>query len=122
LLLLPLYQFALLPALASESAATKSGFSHAYYGAVRHAITVGFVSLIIVGAAAKVVPTLKGVDVRRLSSLWSPFLLLNIGCTLRVVGQVATDLTTSAFPFAGVSGCMEVRGWRFGDGGTRITR
>ncbi|HLV01554.1 MAG TPA: NnrS family protein, partial [Acidobacteriota bacterium] len=35
-------------------------FSHAYYGAARHAITVGFISLMIMGIAAKVVPTLNG--------------------------------------------------------------
>ena len=110
LLLLPAYQFALLPALAPEAAATQTGFSHAYYGAIRHAITVGFVSLMIMGVAAKVVPTLSGVDVRSLSSLWLPFLLLNAGCTLRVFGQVTTDFASQAFPFAGVSGCLEVAG------------
>jgi hypothetical protein len=110
LLLLPAYQFVLLPTFAPEAAATQTGFSHAYYGAIRHAITVGFVSLMIVGVAAKVVPTLNGVDVRGLSSLWGPFLLLNVGCSLRVFGQVTTDLTAHAFPFAGVSGCLEVAG------------
>jgi hypothetical protein len=110
LLLLPAYQFAVLPTFAPEAAATQTGFSHAYYGAIRHAITVGFVSLMIVGVAAKVVPTLNGVDVRGLSSLWGPFILLNAGCALRVFGQVTTDLTAHAFPFAGVSGFLEVAG------------
>jgi hypothetical protein len=45
------------------------GFSHAFSGATRHAITVGFISLMIMGVAAKVVPTLKGVDVRTLPAL-----------------------------------------------------
>ena len=110
LLLLPAYQFAVLPTFAPQSVATQTGFSHAYYGAIRHAITVGFVSLMIVGVAAKVVPTLNGVDVRVLSHLWGPFVLLNLGCSLRVFGQVTTDLTVHAFPFAGVSGCLEVAG------------
>lgn len=110
LLLLPAYQFAVLPAFAPESGAGQIGFSHAYYGAIRHAITVGFISLMIVGVAAKVVPTLNGVDVRILSPLWWPFVLTNLGCGLRVFGQVMTDLTASAFPFAGVSGCLEVTG------------
>jgi hypothetical protein len=86
------------------------GFSHAYYGAARHAITVGFVSLMIVGVAAKVVPTLNGVNVKRLSALWAPFVLLNAGCALRVIGQTWTDFSPSAFPFAGVSGVLEVAG------------
>jgi uncharacterized protein involved in response to NO len=77
---------------------------------VRHAITVGFVSLMIVGVASKVVPTLNGVDLRRLSPLWGTFLLINAGCILRVVAQTLTDVTASSFPFAGASGLLEVTG------------
>jgi hypothetical protein len=110
LALLPVYQHGLLPWAAPESDAARIGFSHAYYGAVRHAITVGFVSLMIVGVAAKVVPTLNGVDLRRLSALWASFLLLNAGCALRVTAQIATDFTPWAFPAAGASGLLEVLG------------
>jgi hypothetical protein len=110
LVLLPLYQQGILPRLAPDSHAAQIGFSHAYYGAVRHAITVGFVSLMIVGVAAKVVPTLNGVDVRGLSPLWVPFVLLNAGCALRVTAQTLTDWTPAAFPVAGVSGLLEVAG------------
>jgi hypothetical protein len=110
LILLPAYQHLLLPWAAPESDAARIGFSHAYYGAARHAVTVGFVSLMIVGVAAKLVPTLGGVDLRTLSQLWGPFLLLNAGCALRVVSQTLTDLTASSFPFAGVSGVLEVTG------------
>src|SRR5262249_44797653 len=67
-------------------------------------------SLMIVGVAAKVVPTLNGLDVRRLSSLWLPFLLINAGCALRVVTQTLTDFTPASFPFAGVSGLLEMAG------------
>jgi hypothetical protein len=86
------------------------GFSHAYYGAVRHAITVGFVSLMIVGVASRVVPTLGGVDAARLTPLWGPFVLLNAGCALRVLAQTLTDFLPQAFPVAGVSGLLEVTG------------
>jgi hypothetical protein len=110
LVLLPAYQYGLLPRLAPDSDAARIGFSHAYYGAIRHAITVGFVSLMIVGVAAKVVPTLNGVDPRTLSSLWAPFILLNLGCGLRVVGQTLTDFTPQSFPFTAVSGLLEVTG------------
>jgi hypothetical protein len=85
-------------------------FSHAWLGAARHGITVGFVSLMIAGVAAKVVPTLNGVPAARLPSLWAPFLLINIGCATRVTFQVLTDVTTVAFPVAGVSGLLEVAG------------
>jgi hypothetical protein len=110
LVLVPVYQFLLLPQLAPSSEAAALGFSHAYYGAIRHAITVGFISLMIVGVAARVVPTLNGVDIRRLTRLWAPFLLLNLGCALRVITQTLTDFTPHAFPIAGLSGLLEVTG------------
>jgi hypothetical protein len=110
LVFLPVYQQVLLPVLAPESPAARLGFSHAYYGAARHAITVGFISLMIVGVAAKVVPTLNGVDVRQLSQLWGPFLLINTGCLLRVTGQILTDFSLAAFPVTAVSGLLEVAG------------
>jgi hypothetical protein len=109
-LLLPAYLFIVLPELAPSSEAAAIGFSHAYYGAIRHAITVGFISLMIVGVAARVVPTLNGVDIRRLTPLWGPFLLLNLGCALRVVAQMLTDFTPHAFPVAAASGLLEVAG------------
>lgn len=108
LVLLPLYQFGLLPKLAPDSLAVQIGFSHAYYGAVRHAITVGFISLMIMGVAARVVPTLNGVDPRCLRRLWVPFVLLNGGCTLRVLGQTLTDFLADAYPVMAVSGVLEV--------------
>jgi hypothetical protein len=85
-------------------------FSHAYSGASRHAITVGFISLMILGVAAKVVPTLAGADPARLPALWLPFGLVNFGCALRVVFQILTDFSSRAFPVAGISGLLEVTG------------
>jgi hypothetical protein len=128
LVLLPAYQFGWLAHVAPDSASARLGFSHAYYGAIRHAITVGFISLMIVGVAAKVVPTLNGVDIRALSSLWAPFVLLNVGCALRVIGQTMTDTTAQAFPLTGVSGILEVTGltlwgvhlWRIMAGRARV--
>ncbi|MCZ2341208.1 MAG: DUF1858 domain-containing protein [Bacteroidales bacterium] len=105
---LPVYQFVVLPTLAPGSEAVKTGFSHAYYGAVRHAITVGFVSMMILGVAGRVVPMLNGASIPRLSRLWGPFVLLNLGCTLRVTTQVATDMTETAYRITGISGVLEV--------------
>jgi hypothetical protein len=110
LVFLPIYQFGVLRTLAPDSEAAVSGFSHAFYGATRHAITVGFVSMMIVGVAAKVVPTLNGVSTQVLSPLWGPFVLINLGCAVRVIGQTLTDFSPIAFPFAGVSGLLEVTG------------
>jgi hypothetical protein len=85
-------------------------FSHAYHGAIRHAITVGFISMMILGFAAKVVATLNGIDPRTLSALRGPFLLVNVGCLLRVVLQTLTDWSSGIYPLLGLSGTLEVAG------------
>ena len=87
-----------------------AGFSHAYFGATRHAITVGFISLMIMGMAGRVVPTLNGLDPKTLGSLRGPFLLVNLGCMLRVTMQIATDWSHHAYPGIGMSGMLEVTG------------
>lgn len=110
LALLPVHQFGLLPYFAPTGSAIHMGFSHAYYGAIRHAITVGFISLMIVGVSAKVVPTLNGINLQGLSSLWLPFILINAGCALRVIGQTLTDFSPALFPFTAISGFLEVTG------------
>jgi hypothetical protein len=97
LLLLPVYQ-----------SISGIAFSHAYYGAIRHAITVGFISLMIMGFAAKVVPTLNGIDTRTLGGLWGPFILINVGCFLRVSTQTMTDFYGGFFAVVGISGTLEV--------------
>jgi hypothetical protein len=99
LLALPLYQYA-----------SGIAFSHAYYGAIRHAITVGFISMMIMGFAGKVVPTLNGIDTRTLTQLWGPFILVNVGCFLRVSLQTLTDFVPDAFKLVGISGTLEVAG------------
>lgn len=110
LVFLPGYQYVVLPGLGPRSEALEIGFSHAYYGAIRHALTVGFISLMILGVAAKVVPTLRGLDVHSLPGLWLPFVLVNLGCALRVSAQTLTDFTPAAFPVAGASGVLELLG------------
>jgi hypothetical protein len=86
-------------------------FSHAFHGAIRHAFTVGFISLMILGVSSKVVPILQGLDPRGLPGLWWPFILINAGNSLRVFSQVATDLLPApAYPVLGISGAFEVAG------------
>jgi len=108
LVFLPVYQFGILSRLAPGSTAANIGFSHAYYGAIRHAVTVGFVSLMIMGVSAKVAPTLAGIDVHKLNKLWLPLVLLNIGCALRVITQILTDYSATVFPISGMSGLLEL--------------
>jgi uncharacterized protein involved in response to NO len=85
-------------------------FSHAFFGAYRHALTVGFIMMMIVGVSSKVVPTLSGIDVKRSRSLWPTFVLLNLGNMTRVSFQIATDFSPSAYPIMGISGFIEVVG------------
>jgi hypothetical protein len=83
-------------------------FAHTYMGAYRHAFTVGFISLMIMGVAGRVLPILAGVEGNRISSLWVPFLLINLGCTGRVLLQVATDFSARVYPFLGMTGFIEL--------------
>ncbi|MGE0640947.1 MAG: NnrS family protein [Thermoanaerobaculia bacterium] len=85
-------------------------FSHAWHGATRHAITVGFVSLMMIGVASRIAPRPAGSGAAGAALPLAPFVLLNLGCTLRVSQQVLTDLTPVAFLPAGVSGLLEVSG------------
>jgi hypothetical protein len=99
---------AMMPLFMLYGALTHQVFSHAYWGAHRHAFTVGFVSLMIVGVASRVVPILAGVDSGRVGSLWGPFILLNVGCAARVFFQVLTDFVPGvAYPLIGASGFVE---------------
>ena len=106
LVLVPVYNFGIYMPLTGS----RVPFSHAFFGAYRHAITVGFIMMMIVGVSSKVVPTLSGVDVRRAATLWPTFILLNLGNAMRVTFQITTDFTPNAFPIMGVSGFIEVVG------------
>jgi hypothetical protein len=92
LLFLPVYQ-----------AVSGLPFSHAYYGAIRHAVTVGFVSQMIVGVSTLVVPLTP-----RTATLRPTLVLLNLGCFLRVTLQVCSDWTPLAFRVIGASGLLEL--------------
>ena len=85
-------------------------FSHAFFGAYRHALTVGFIMMMIVGVSSKVVPALSGIDLRRSNSLWPTFVLLNLGNLTRVSFQIATDFSPSGYLIMGISGFIEVVG------------
>ena len=85
-------------------------FSHAFFGAYRHALTVGFIMMMIVGVSSRVVPTLSGVDLKRANSLWPTFVLLNLGNLTRVSFQIGTDFSPLAYSVMGISGFIEVVG------------
>ncbi len=88
---------------------THQAFAHAYLGAYRHAFTVGFVTLMIMGVAARIVPILAGENSGSLDALWGPFLLLNIGNAGRVSLQILSDFRPGfAYSLVGVTGFLEV--------------
>ena len=108
----PIYDIAIFQPLTNS----ESPFSHAYLGAYRHALTVGFILMMIVGVSSKVVPTLSGVDLRRANSLWPTLVLLNLGNVLRIGTEIATDYTPHAYAVMGISGFIELAGlalWGF---------
>jgi hypothetical protein len=87
---------------------THQYFSHSFMGAYRHGFTVGFVTLMIMGVASRVVPILAGIDSGRLSALWGPFILLNVGNASRVTLQILTDfIPRVAYPLVGFTGFLE---------------
>jgi len=90
------------------TAAVGLPFSHAYYGAIRHAITVGFVSVMIMGLSVRLVPGARGVSWR---GMMVALVLVNLGCGVRVVSQALTDTVPGAFSVIGVSGVLELIGF-----------
>jgi hypothetical protein len=82
-------------------------FSHAYYGSIRHAITVGFVSQMIMAMAAHAAASGLSTKAVR-SSLVGPFVLINTGCFLRVTLQALTDAHPVFFRLVAISGVLEV--------------
>jgi hypothetical protein len=100
---------AMMPLFPLYNLLTHQLWAHSYMGAQRHAITVGFISLMILGVAARVVPILAGVDVKKLDSLWGPFVLINLGCAGRVGLQILTDFAPKvAYSLVGLTGFLEV--------------
>ncbi len=85
-------------------------FSHAFTGAVRHAVTVGFISQMILGFGAHIVARMNDLDERKLAPLWSVFILLNVGNAARVALEIATDFTPRAFAPMGITGFIELVG------------
>ena len=91
-------------------AAIGAPFSHAYTGAIRHAVTVGFISQMIIGVGWHVVNKIGGVPLGRQSWLLPTFLLLNLGNAARVGLELATDFTPAAFAPMGATGFVELAG------------
>jgi hypothetical protein len=85
--------------------------AHAIGGASRHALTVGFVSLMLVGVAWRILPLFSGAAGPRPGLVGAVFSLLVAGSLLRVGGQVAAGLWGGGwYAVMGVSGWPELAG------------
>lgn len=92
----------------SESIAG-TAVSHALIGAYRHAITVGFITMLIFGYASRIIPISQGIKLHSYSSLQKTFVLINIGIVMRIVFQPIAVHTGSvpAYLLMGISGFIE---------------
>lgn len=104
-----IFATAMMPFFVVYGALTHQVFAHSYLGAQRHAFTVGFISMMILGVSSRVAPILAGVDAKKLGSLWGVFLLFNFGSAARVILQILTDFVPRiAYPLVGFTGFIEV--------------
>lgn len=85
-------------------------FSHAYTGGIRHALTVGFISQMIIGVSLHVMAVMNDLDESIQKPLWSAFWLLNLGNLGRVTLEIATDFNPEAFVPMGFTGFIELIG------------
>ncbi|MGV3722992.1 MAG: hypothetical protein ACO1SX_19000 [Actinomycetota bacterium] len=84
---------------------------HAFGGASRHALTVGFVSLMIVGVSWRILPIFSGAERAHPALLPAVYGLLLTGCAFRVTGQMAAGLWGGAwYGLMGLSGWLETLG------------
>lgn len=89
---------------------TGQQFSHAYSGAIRHALTVGFISQMIIGVGSHVISTINDLNETKLPSLIATFWLLNVGNLGRVAFEIGTDYNRAFFAPMGVTGFLELTG------------
>jgi hypothetical protein len=84
---------------------------HAVGGAARHALTVGFASLMIVGMAWRMLPSFTGRSRPGPALVGAVYGLLVTGCLLRVAGQVGAGLAGGIwYAPMGISGWLELVG------------
>jgi hypothetical protein len=87
--------------------ATASLLPHAYMGAVRHALTVGFMTTLILGVGQRMIPVLDR-TILALPELTVPILvLIGLGNLLRVVSELAILGTPAAYRIMPISAVLE---------------
>ncbi len=82
-----------------------------FHGSLNHAVTVGFLTMMIVGYASKMIPTFRGVNMYSVRLSDATFILLNTGCFLRVFSQMlvgAVEGNRVFYAVLGTSGWFEL--------------
>jgi NnrS protein len=81
---------------------------HAYLGAVRHALTVGFMTTLILGVGQRLLPILGHTLLPWPRLVLPTFLLIAVGNLLRVLTEFATPLSATAFALMPFSAVLEL--------------
>jgi hypothetical protein len=85
------------------------GIDHALVGAYRHALTVGFITTVMVGMASRIVPVFSGVPIHSIRLREWTFWLLASGNLIRVLFQSLSVWGDSVWlRIAGISGVIEL--------------
>lgn len=74
----------MLAGISLVEALTGAALPRELIGSYRHAITVGFITAMIMGVAGRIVPVFRGVELRNPGLYEAAFWLLNAGCAIRV--------------------------------------
>ena len=77
--------------------ATVAPLPHELTGSYRHAITVGFITAMIMGVASRIVPVFRGVPLQGVGLLNAAFWMLNAGCAIRVLFQAVAGFLGGPF-------------------------
>jgi uncharacterized protein involved in response to NO len=78
-------------------------------GSYRHAITVGFVTAMIMGVASRIVPVFRGVPLQGVGLLDAAFWMLNAGCAVRVLFQGIAGFAGAPFTLvSSISAYLEI--------------
>jgi uncharacterized protein involved in response to NO len=96
--------------LAADLCWTAHGLTppHAYLGAVRHALTVGFMTTLILGVGQRLLPILGHTLLPWPRLVLPTFLLIALGNVLRVLTEFAATLSAAAFVLMPFSAVLEL--------------
>jgi hypothetical protein len=81
---------------------------HAYLGAIRHTLTVGFMTTLILGVGQRLLPILGHTLLPWPRLVLPTFLFIAVGNLLRVLTELATPVSTAAFALMPLSAVLEL--------------